>query len=227
MAILPPWHMLAIISRSACGLPDISRPTSKPSIMPSCFCTSASGVSFGLTRQRRAHLARQLQPEGIQIRHHHMPRAGMPHHRNRHDADRAGAGDQHVLAQHREGKRRVHRVAEGIEDGRHFAGRCRDVPPDIGHGQRNQFGEGPGAVDAHALRRSAQMPPPGQAVAAAAAHHVALAADDVAGIEVVHVRSDGDDLAHELMADRHGHGNRLLRPLVPLVDVHVGAADAG
>ncbi len=28
-----------------------------------------------------------------------------------------------------------------------------------------------------------------------------------------------------LMADRHGHRNGLLRPLIPLVDVHVGAAD--
>ena len=39
--ILAPWAMLAIMSRSACGLPDISRPTSKPSVMPSSFWTSA------------------------------------------------------------------------------------------------------------------------------------------------------------------------------------------
>src|SRR5579875_2769345 len=34
--------MLASISRKAEGLPDISRPTSKPSAMPSLFCTSES-----------------------------------------------------------------------------------------------------------------------------------------------------------------------------------------
>ena len=32
-AIRPPWAMLAIMSRSAAALPDISRPTSKPSSM--------------------------------------------------------------------------------------------------------------------------------------------------------------------------------------------------
>jgi SP family arabinose:H+ symporter-like MFS transporter len=30
-------------------LPDISKPTSNPSIMPRCFCTSASGISLGFT----------------------------------------------------------------------------------------------------------------------------------------------------------------------------------
>ena len=42
MAILAPWLMLASMSRKPAGLPDISRPTSKPSVMPSCFWTSAS-----------------------------------------------------------------------------------------------------------------------------------------------------------------------------------------
>jgi hypothetical protein len=41
MAMRAPWLMLASMSRKASGLPDISRPTSKPSVMPSCFCTSA------------------------------------------------------------------------------------------------------------------------------------------------------------------------------------------
>ena len=39
-AIRPPCAMLSIMSLSAFGLPDISRPTSKPSFMPSCACTS-------------------------------------------------------------------------------------------------------------------------------------------------------------------------------------------
>ena len=67
----------------------------------------------------------------------------------------------------------------------------------------------------------------GEAVATAAAGDVAFAADDVAGMEVVDVRADGDDLADKLMADHHGHRNGLLRPLVPVVDMNVGAADAG
>ena len=35
MAIFPPWFMLSIISGRAVGWPDISRPTSKPSSIPS------------------------------------------------------------------------------------------------------------------------------------------------------------------------------------------------
>ena len=42
--------MLAIMSRSAAGLPDISRPTSKPSSMPSSRCTSARSVGGRVDR---------------------------------------------------------------------------------------------------------------------------------------------------------------------------------
>ena len=72
-----------------------------------------------------------------------------------------------------------------------------------------------------------KMPPAGEAVAAAAAHHVALRADDFAREKIFHVRADFSDFADKLVPDHHGRGNRLLRPFVPLVDVHVGAADAG
>ena len=34
-----------------------------------------------------------------------------------HDADRAGTGDQHILADEIEGQRRVHGIAQWIEDG--------------------------------------------------------------------------------------------------------------
>ena len=67
----------------------------------------------------------------------------------------------------------------------------------------------------------------GKAVAAAPAGHVSFAADNVAGMEVVHVRADFDNLSNEFMPDHHRHRNRLLRPLVPVVDMDVGAADAG
>ena len=72
-----------------------------------------------------------------------------------------------------------------------------------------------------------KMPASGQAIAAAAAHHMAFAADDVAGVKIAHVRADLDDLADEFMADHHRHRDGLLGPVVPVVDVQVGAADAG
>ena len=40
MAIFAPCAIFASMSRNACGLPDISNPTSKPSFIPSSCCTS-------------------------------------------------------------------------------------------------------------------------------------------------------------------------------------------
>ncbi len=77
-------------------------------------------------------------------------------------------------------------------------------------GSARILGERAGPIDADALGVLAQMPPAGEAVAAAAADDVALAADDVAGVKVVDVRADLDDLADELVADDHRHGDRLL-----------------
>src|SRR6266536_2205040 len=66
----------------------------------------------------------------------------------------------------------------------------------------------------------------GHAIAAAAADDVALTADEVADLEVAHVGAEPDHLADELVADDHGHRDRLLRPRIPAVDVEVGPADA-
>src|ERR1019366_10682850 len=53
-----------------------------------------------------------------------------------------------------------------------------------------------------------------------------LPADDVAWIEVIDVGPDIYDLAHELVANCHGNSNRLLCPLVPLVNMNIRATDA-
>src|SRR5262249_4446604 len=71
------------------------------------------------------------------------------------------------------------------------------------------------------------MAPPRQAVAAAAAGYVALAAHDVAGPVIHDVRADLHDPADEFVPDGHRHRNRFPRPLVPLIDVDIGAADPG
>ena len=170
---------------------------------------------------------RQLQPIRIHIGNHDIAGSGMLRDRGRHGADRAGAGDQHVFAQHRERQGRMHRVAERIENGRDVAIDGRIVQPDIGHGQRDVLGKRAGPIHADPLGVLAEMPAASQAVAAAAADHMPFAADNVAGSEIDHIRADRDDLAHELVADHHGHGNRALGPGVPVVDMHVGAADPG
>src|SRR5262249_17801724 len=84
-----------------------------------------------------------------------------------------------------------------------------------------------GAIHADADGVGAKMAASGEAVAATAADHVAFAADNFAGEEVVHVLAHFHDLADELVADDHRHGDRLLRPRIPLVDMQVRAADAG
>ena len=155
-----------------------------------------------------------------------MAGAGVADDRGRHAADRAGAGDQHVLAEHVEGERGVDGVPERVEDRGDLLVDARPVVPDVRHRQRDELGERARPVDAEADRVRAEVAPPGHAVAAAAADDVALAADEVADGEVAHVRAERDDLADELVPDDHRHGDRLRRPVVPLVDVEVGAADA-
>ena len=140
-------------------------------------------------RVRDADAARQLEPVGVHVGDDDVPRARVAHDGGRHDADRPGAGDQHVLAEHGEGERRVHGVAEGIEDRGDVEVDARRVLPDVRHRQRDALGERAGAVDADALGVGAEVPAARHAVAAAAAHEVPLAADDVARREVVHVRA--------------------------------------
>ena len=177
-------------------------------------------------RQRRAHPPGQVEPVRVEIGDDDVAGARVADDRRRHAADRAGAGDQHVLAEHRELERGVDGVPERVEDRGDVGVDAVGVMPDVRHRQRDQLGERPGPVDAHAARVRAQVAAAGHAVAASAAHDVALARDDVAGVEVAHVRPDGDDLADELVADRHRDRDRPLGPGVPASDVQIGAADA-
>jgi len=70
------------------------------------------------------------------------------------------------------------------------------------------------------------MPPAGKTVSTAAANHMAFAADDLAGMKVHDVGTNFHDLAHKLVPDDHRNGNRLPRPIVPLVNMDVCAADS-
>src|SRR6266481_2868638 len=72
-----------------------------------------------------------------------------------------------------------------------------------------------------------QVAAAGTAVAAVAAGNVALARNAVALFKAPHLRAERDDAAAVLMAHGHRHRNGLLRPGVPVVDVHVSAADRG
>ena len=120
----------------------------------------------------------------------------------------------------------MHRVAEGIENRRHVPVDVLLVVPDIRHRHRNIFRKRARTIDAYPLCVLAKMPSPGQTVAATAADHMALGADDFVGEKIGHVRTDLNHRADEFMADDHWHGNGLLRPGVPFVNVQVCATDA-
>src|ERR1700691_4086865 len=174
-----------------------------------------------------AQLARQIQPEGIHIGHNNMPCPRMTYHRNRHHADRTRARNEDILAEHGEREGSMHRVPERIEDGGDLLIDIVSMSPDIGHGQRNKFREGARSIHAHTKRVRAEMPSPGQAVAAPSTNDMAFAADNVAGIEVINIRSDFDNFPDKFVPNRHGDWNRLLRPIVPLINMDVRSADAG
>src|SRR5262249_38979770 len=98
--------------------------------------------------------------------------------------------------------------------------------PHVGHRQADEFGECARAVYSDSLRVRTQVPPSSQAVAAKTPDHVAFSADDVAWKAVFDVRSRFDHPAHKFVPDRHRYWNRLLCPLVPVIDVNIGAANA-
>jgi hypothetical protein len=156
-----------------------------------------------------------------------VTRAGVTDDGCSHDSDRAGSGDEDVFAEDREGERGVDGVAEGIEDGGYFERDAGRVLPDVGHGQDDELGEGSVAIDSDTHGVGAEVATASETVAAAAADYVAFAGDDGSDGEVFDVGADGDDFADEFVADDEAGLDDGACPGVPLVDVEVGAADAG
>src|SRR5690606_23094627 len=132
-----------------------------------------------------ADLAGQLQALLAHIGDHDVAGARVAGHGGGHQADGSRPGDQHVLADDREGQRGVHGVAERVEDRGDVQVDGDAVHPDVGGGQRDVLGEGAVTADSQAHGGPAQVAAAGQAVAALAAHQVALAADQVTGLDVV------------------------------------------
>ncbi len=67
-------------------------------------------------RARGPQLARQVESIVVYVRDDHIARADKACDRDGHDADRARAGDQHILAHHAEGEGGVSGVTERIEN---------------------------------------------------------------------------------------------------------------
>ncbi len=46
-------------------------------------------------------------------------------------------------------------------------------------------------------------------------------------MEIVHIRTNGNDLTDKFVSDHHRHRDRLLGPFVPLIDVKIRPTNAG
>ena len=66
-----------------------------------------------------------------------------------------------------------------------------------------------------------------KAISASSADQMAFAAHDIARIEIAHIASNLDDFADKFVADRHRDRNGFLGPLITLINMNIGAADAG
>src|SRR6185295_12833564 len=96
--------------------------------------------------------------------------------------------------------------------------------PDVGGGHRDEVGEAAVAIDADDLRVGTDVRVAGATQVAASAHDVSFGGHPIA---LLHI---GDEAAHlhhvagELVADGEWRPAAALRPGVPVVDVHIGAA---
>ena len=118
-------------------------------------------------------------------------------------------------------------VAERIEDRAKLVVDVVGQGNDVEGGDLDIFGEGAGDVDPDAARLRVHVKAAAARGAAVHADHVALAGNALADAQIAHARAERDDLAGIFVADHHRHGHGALRPFVPVVDMNVGAADAG
>src|SRR5271157_989701 len=117
----------------------------------------------------------------------------------------------------------VHTVLAG-EDGRIFLRDGRIELPDIRLGNDDIFGEGAVGVHADDLHMLADVRFAGAALQALAAGHVHLGGNEIAFLDARYFVTDRFDRAAELVPGNQRRMNAALCPLVPLVNVQVGAA---
>ncbi len=150
--------------------------------------------------------------------------------RRGHRADRTEASDGHGLPGEVDDLRRMHGIAEGIEE---RADAERNVRRKLDHVRRrnlHEFGEGAVLVQAVDLRADADVPVAGAALRTLAADDVHLRRDIVADVQRPFVRALGAfadllDEAAELMSVDARRRDGLLDRRIPVIDVLVRAAD--
>ena len=97
-------------------------------------------------RQRRAHLAREIETVRIDVGDHDFARARHLGDWHRHATDRARAGDEHVFADQVERQGGVHSVAERIGTGNDIERDLRIAAPEFGCGTETNSAKPPGRL---------------------------------------------------------------------------------
>ena len=97
--------------------------------------------------------------------------------------------------------------------------------PRVARWDRNKLGPGSGAINADAQCIWAEVAAAGETIPAMPASDVTLPDNKIALRKSAHICSNRRDLADEFVANGHRHGNCLLRPIIPVVNVNIGAAD--
>src|SRR5262249_44584079 len=153
-----------------------------------------------------------------------MTGAGAFANRNGHATNRTRTGNEHVFADEIERQRCMDGVAQRIETGKHFQRDGRIAVPAVLLRDRYEFCPSTGTIDPDTARVWTQMPSPRETIATMPAGDVTFGYNQIALRKTFHVIAHAIDNADKLVANYHRHRNRLLRPRVPIVDVHVRAA---
>ena len=156
-AAVPPLRNRFSPVSMAAPLPDISSRTSAPSPLVQARDLGRHVVSRRNERRVGAQLLRQLELRRIHVDRVDGQRARGARNLDRHQADRADAGDHHALDADAGRHHRVHGVAERIEDRRALVGNRRVEPPDVILRHRDVLGERAVAIDADDLHVLADM----------------------------------------------------------------------
>mmetsp|Transcript_19346 Transcript_19346/g.53121 ORF Transcript_19346/g.53121 Transcript_19346/m.53121 type:complete len:273 (-) Transcript_19346:175-993(-) len=174
---------------------------------------------------RDAHLSGEVELVVVHVRDDNAPSADMLGQSGSHDPDGTSARDEYVLAHEVEGECGVRRVPEGVQYRGHLVGDAFGDRENVHRRDAQVFCERALAIHADADGVAAKVSDSRAAIAAMPAHDVALATHAVTLLEALDVWAHVHHDARELMPDGHAPRDRLLRPLVPVVDVHVRAAD--
>src|SRR5208282_1083562 len=182
-------------------------------------------VLGGIEHEIRAHLLRDLAAMFVYLDGEDLRGSAGARHRDGEQPDGAAAGDGHALGRDLTGKHSVDRVAQRVEDGGVFLRNRRIELPDVGLGDDDVFGESAVGVHADDLHVLADVRFADAALQALAARYVHLGGDEVARLDARNFVTDCFDRAAKLVAGNERRMNAALRPLVPQVNVQVGAAD--